>query len=243
MARPRAKAAARSHTTRALLLRRVSYGESDLVVTLFTEALGRVSALARGARRSQKRFGGSLEPMHTLLVRLDESAGAELMALREASLETPRHHLVRDLDRMQAAGRALGWIRRAAPPRTPEPDAWRVIIELLDRLDDARDTRTPRLHLAELGLRLLAALGWGLDLELCVRCGRACEPGRAAMIDASRGGLVCRACGGARMVLDGAARARLASAAAAKTPGLSPEDVDTALGLVESALRTHMDIE
>ncbi len=243
MARPRATSAARSHTTRALLLRRVSYGESDLVVTLFTEALGRVSALARGARRSQKRFGGSLEPMHTLSVRIDERAGAELLALREATLETPRHHLVRDLDRMQAAGRALGWIRRAAPPRTPEPDAWRVLLELLDRLDDERDARAPRLHLAELGLRLLAALGWGLDLERCVRCGKPCEPGRAAMLDAARGGLVCRACGGARVQLDGAARARLASAAAGQNPGLSAEDADTALALVEVALREHMDIE
>ncbi len=243
MARPRATSAARPHTTRALLLRRVSYGESDLVVTLFTEALGRVSALARGARRSQKRFGGSLEPMHTLILRMDERAGAELLALREASLETPRHHLVRDLDRMQAAGRALGWIRRAAPPRTPEPEAWRVIIELLDRLDDESDARTPKLHLAELGLRLLAALGWGLDLQRCVRCGRACESGRAAMIDATRGGLVCRACGGARVQLDGAVRARLASAAAGKIPGLSAEDANVALGLVEAALRAHMDIE
>lgn len=243
MARPRATSAARQHTTRALLVRRVSYGESDLVVTLFTESLGRVSALARGARRSQKRFGGSLEPMHTLVVRLDERAGAELLALREASLETPRHHLVRDLDRMQAAGRALGWIRRAAPPRTPEPGAWRVLIELMDRLDDEHDPRPPRLHLAELGLRLLAALGWGLDLERCVRCGKPCEKGRAAMIDAARGGLVCRACGGARVQLDGAARERLASAAAGQPPGLSPEDADTALSLVEDALRVHMDIE
>lgn len=243
MARPRATSRARSHTTRALLLRRVSYGESDLVVTLFTESLGRVSALARGARRSQKRFGGSLEPMHTLLVRFDERASAELVALREASLETPRHHLVRDLDRMQAAGRALGWIRRAAPPRTPEPEAWRVLVELLDRLDDERDARSPRLHLAELGLRLLAALGWGLDLERCVRCGRPCEPGRAAMIDAARGGLICRACGGARVLCDGPTRERLASAAAGKAPGLSAEDADIALGLVEDALRAHMDIE
>ena len=124
MGRPRATTAARAHTTRALLLRRVSYGESDLVVTLFTESLGRISALARGARRSQKRFGGALEPMHTLVVRVDERAGAELLALREASLDKPRHQLVRDLDRMQAAGRALGWIRRAAPTRTPEPEVW-----------------------------------------------------------------------------------------------------------------------
>ncbi len=175
--------------------------------------------------------------MHTLGVRLDERAGAELMTLRESTLATPRRHLVADLDRMQAAGRALGWVRRAAPPRTPEPAAWRVVTGLLDRLDDRDDARSARLHLAEAGLLLLGALGWGIELERCVSCGRACEEGRRAMVDASRGGLICRACGGARLLLDGARRARLARAA------LEPDDVDAALDLVERAFKAHMDIE
>ena len=108
-------------TTRALVLKRVAYGESDLVVTLLTEELGRVSALARGARASQKRFGGSLEPMHTLRVRLDDRPRAELSVLRESSIDVPRTRLAIDLDKMQAAGRALGWVRRAAPPRSGGP--------------------------------------------------------------------------------------------------------------------------
>ena len=41
--------------TRALLLKQVDTGESDRVVTLLTEDLGKVSAIARGARRSRKR--------------------------------------------------------------------------------------------------------------------------------------------------------------------------------------------
>ena len=46
--------------TRAVLLRQVDTGESDRVVTLLTEELGKVSAIARGARKSRKRFGAAL---------------------------------------------------------------------------------------------------------------------------------------------------------------------------------------
>lgn len=220
-----------------MLLRRVAYGESDLVVTLLTESHGRVSALARGARRSAKRFGGALESMHMLRVRLEERPRAELMTLAESALAQARRRLTGELERMEVAGRALGWVRRAAPPRTPEPEVWRITSELLERLDDPGDARSPRLHLAEAGLRLLGALGWGLELERCVGCGRACEPGRRAMLDARRGGLVCRACGGARLLVDGARRARLAA------PALEAEDVELALELVEQALKVHGDIE
>jgi DNA repair protein RecO (recombination protein O) len=242
VARARAFAAARTETTRALLLRRVDYAESDLVITLFTEQLGRISALARGARKSQRRFGGAIEPMHTLGMRLDERSGAELLTLREASIEIARRRLVGDLDRMTAAGRALGWLRRAAPARTPEPEVWRVISDLLDRLDDGADALPPRLHLGEVGLRLLLAFGWGMDFERCVRCGKSCEPDRPALLDPARGGLVCRACGGARLRLEGGVRDRLARAARGEAR-IDPTDVDTALAIAESALKAHAGVE
>jgi DNA repair protein RecO (recombination protein O) len=53
------------------------------------------------------------------------------------------------------------------------------------------------------------------------------------MIDPARGGLVCRACGGARLRISGAARGRIASGS------IAPGDVDLALDLVERALSAH----
>ena len=229
----------RTHETRALLLRRVDYGESDLILGLFTEKLGRVSALARGARRSMKRFGGSLEAMHTLSIRCDDPAHGDLMMLREARIAVPRTTLASDLDRMQAAGRALSWVRRVAPPRIPEPDVWRVLENLLDRLSTRLDPRSPSLHLASAGLALLAAFGWGLELSHCVRCGRPCPTSAPALLDAAHGGLVCRACGGGRTRLEADVRGRLAHAAAGVDEALEESDTELALDLVDQAMRAH----
>ena len=228
----RGRTSHRAHRTLALLLRRVEHGEADLVVWFFTRTLGRMSALARGARKSTRRFGGTLEPFHTLRVDVDEPSSGDLFLLREAALESPRVTLTSNLDRMDAAGRALAWVRTAAPPRTAEPEVWKEITALLDRLND--DTQVnARLVLAEQGLRLLVAFGWGLDLERCVKCGKPCEKGRSAFVDPVRGGLVCRSCGSARIKLNGATRERLA------TLSLVPEDVDVALDLVERTLKAH----
>jgi DNA repair protein RecO (recombination protein O) len=228
--------------TRALLLRRVAYGESDLIITVLTERIGLVSALARGARRSQRRFAGALEPMHTLRMALDERPTSDLYVLREASIDQPRYQLTARLDALDAAGRALAWLRRALVPKMPEPGTWNAILHLFDRLDTPSEPR-PRLLLAEFGLALLSALGWGLDFEHCVRCGKPCEAGRAAFVDAARGGLVCRACGGARLRLDAPLRTRLAELARGGEINLLEEDADTALELVEAALRAHVGTE
>jgi DNA repair protein RecO (recombination protein O) len=236
----RARSHESAHTTRALLLKRVEYGDADLVLTLFTEKLGRVSALARSARRSQRRFGGALEPLHTLELRLEDRPRNELSLLREARIVTARPALTESLERMKAAGRALGWIRSAAPAHTPEPELWAVIEGLLDELARRKDPVSPGLALAASGLAMLGALGWGLDLERCVRCGKPCPKEGAALVDAVRGGLVCRSCGGARQRLDAAVRERLGRAALSGDPRtLEPGDDEIALGLVEGVLSAH----
>jgi DNA repair protein RecO (recombination protein O) len=239
----RAVASQTGFRTRALLLRRVAYADSDLILTLLTEELGRVSALARGARRSQRRFGGALEPIHTLRVALDERSTSELYILREASIDTPRHFLTSNLEALDAAGRALGWLRQAFVPRTPEPLAWASVTLLLNRLDRSEDDGRARIHLAEFGIRLLAALGWGLDFERCVRCGKTCEAEQSAFVDAACGGLICRACGGARLRLESVVRKRLVGLHASAAAELLETDVDVALNLVEAALRTHLGAE
>jgi DNA repair protein RecO (recombination protein O) len=226
-----------------LVLGKVDYGESDQVVTLFTDRLGRVSALARGARRSQRRFGGALEAMHTLKLELAERRASELMVLREASLEVARMRLVSNLALLEAAGRALSWIRKGAPGRTSDRNTFASLTTLLDRLNDPQAMAQPAQILGEFSLHLLSTLGFGLDFRCCVRCGRRAREGQAAMIDPERGGLLCRSCGGARVKLDGARRARLARAGDGEVGVLFETDTSDAIELGERALHAHLGIE
>jgi DNA repair protein RecO (recombination protein O) len=68
-------------TTPAILLRAVDYGESDRVTTLLGRTTGCVSAIARGARKSQRRFGGGLGLCNLGDAVLRERGGAELLTL------------------------------------------------------------------------------------------------------------------------------------------------------------------
>jgi DNA repair protein RecO (recombination protein O) len=221
----------------------VPYGESDAVVSFFTEQLGKVSAMARGARKSTRRFAAALEPMHTLRVTLDERPGAELLHLREGSVIRARARLIGDLNRMQAAGQALRWVRAGSPTRTPEPEVWAELEVLLDRLDDPTDPLPAETHLAASGLRLLRNLGYGLELDACVRCGKRCDPARSAYVASALGGLICQACGGgqstAHHLIDAETRQRLWAAARGRDAALEPRDTALALRLVDEALEAH----
>lgn len=245
--------ATQHHDTLALVLRRTPYGEADLVVTLFTRELGRVSALARAARKSQRRFSG-LEPLHTLSVQLDAAAGASLLRLVDARIVTPRPHLLENGRALDAAGKLTSWIRKASPENIPEPELWQLALGGLDELEaSARALQapaeekarvpSPALTLASYGLRLLVACGFRLELERCVQSGVHCPPGKAAMIDPERGGLVSSAQGGAPFKVDGATRGRLIAAQDGEAGALLEADAELARELVERCLRAHAGLE
>jgi DNA repair protein RecO (recombination protein O) len=203
--------------------------------------------MARGARKSKRRFLAALEPMHTVRVTLDERPSAELLGLREAVVITPRARILGDLDRMNAAGQALRWARGGSPNRTREIEVWGELESLLDRLDDRADPLPPGTHLAATGLRLLRHFGYGLELDACVRCGRACDAARPAYVDAGAGGLVCQACGGGHgphhHLVDAATRQRLSAAAAGRDAALRPDDTAVARRLVDEALAGHAGLD
>jgi DNA repair protein RecO (recombination protein O) len=250
-----ARRATQRHDSLAMVLRRTEYGEADLVVSLFTQKLGRISALARSARKSQRRFGGQLEPLHTLGVVLDAAPGASLLRLLEAHIVTPRPHLLEVGAALDAAGKLSSWIRKVTPENIPEPELWELAILGLDELENAAravrngaadsDSRVPStaLTLASYGLRLLVACGFRLELERCVQSGVRCPPGKAAMIDPERGGLISSAHGGAPFKVDGATRARLIAAQDGVTGALEEADAELARELVERSLRAHAGLE
>jgi DNA repair protein RecO (recombination protein O) len=224
----------------ALLLRSVELGETDLVVTLFTETCGKLAAIVRGGRRGAHRFGGALEPFHTMHVGIDDR-GRELGTLREARIELVRASLVGTLEGVEAAGRCLRWARHLFPLRTPEPNGWRTVIALLDAIDAGAP---PGLELAAAALNLLTNAGYGLDFERCVRCGKPCPHGRAAAIDAARGGLICQACGGGRRVLTPNIRRLAFSLQRGERPVAHADanGVDVLVALAEEAMVAHADL-
>lgn len=93
-----------SHRERVIILRKVKYGESDLIIQCLTPQGARASYLARGALRSRKRFGGGvLEPTHYVEVQAKTAAAnsSHLVALDEATILDDFAELRKDYDRLE----------------------------------------------------------------------------------------------------------------------------------------------
>jgi DNA repair protein RecO (recombination protein O) len=204
--------------TQAIVLRRVVYAEADLIVTLLGSDTGRVSALARGARKSSRRFAGGLGMAATGEARLRDRAGAELMALESFDARDDRAGLGTDLAKTAHAAYAIELCDRLCPPRQPEKAVFAWLDEFLVQLN-AGSATAERLRIFELGL--LRGLGIGPSLDRCVVCGRGNLGGEDVRWQPDRGGVICRNCpwhgdllsGSTRQALERLAQTRLADAA------------------------------
>ncbi len=74
----------------AIVLRVYPLRESDLLVTLFTRAEGKVKGVARAAMKSKRRFGGALEPLTYVRAFYDDRERQELARLDSCEvIESP----------------------------------------------------------------------------------------------------------------------------------------------------------
>jgi DNA repair protein RecO (recombination protein O) len=221
-----------SLTSSAIVLRAINYGEADRIVTLLGRETGRLSALARGARKSQRRFPGGLGLCTVGIASLRERPGAELLTLE--GFEITRNHasLGTDVACMAHGAYAAEVVSKLCAPRQVEAAVYDQLITFLDLLD-REGASAERLRVLELGL--LTALGFGPVLDTCAACGGERFLGRPSAEvsfrwDPDRGGAVCVACaraGGGRPMAPGVRETLLrlsatSLAAAAQAP-LAPD--------------------
>lgn len=228
---------AASFTTAALTLRSVPYGESDKILTLFTRDRGKLGAIARSAQRSQKRFGGALEPFALLQVALVARAGADLMRLERAEVSRPNAGIATELVRMGQAATALELARELLPPEQPEPALFDALTAFLASLDHEGASTE---GLVAFELAALEHAGLAPRLTECGVCGKPLPAGKAARFDPRRGGIVCRADGGGPVTLSGRAVEALAQLARGQLTPLPAKEARAVAEALRSLTEWHL---
>lgn len=146
----------------ALILGLVPYGESDLVVRLFGRERGRVSAFARGARSSKRRFSGGLSPLSFGRALLRPRRGAELLSLEAFEPDGRFFGLSEEPGRYGRAAYLAEVTERLVPEEEPVPALFDLLLTALARLSSgAADARLLRGY----ELKLLEETGYLPDLS------------------------------------------------------------------------------
>ncbi len=159
----------------AIVLRSYPLREADLLVTFFTRAEGKLRGVARAAKKSKKRFGGSLEPCTYVLLHYADREPRDLARLDSCEvLHSPMSEQV-DYPRAAALGHVAEVLDELLPEREAHDDVFRLAVNVLAHLR-AGAIWQPITYFDLWMVRLTGLLP---ELSLCSRCGDALNGSRA----------------------------------------------------------------
>jgi len=72
--------------TKAIILKKQNYSDTSLIVSLYTEEEGRLSAIAKGARKSKSNVGTVLDPLNLVDIILYYKKNREVQLISSADL-------------------------------------------------------------------------------------------------------------------------------------------------------------
>ena len=136
----------------------------DRVVTLLTPELGRIPTYARGAARSQKRFGAHVEPMSHVDAEIQPRTSSQMYGLRRSSARNGFPTLKSDLVRLSLATTMVETVMHLVPEHGNEPGVFPLVLRALTHLNHPETVGTEDL-LALFEVRLLLIAGLLPELE------------------------------------------------------------------------------
>lgn len=176
----------------ALVIRVVDFSETSCVVTLFTREFGKVSALAKGARRLKGPFESALDLLSRIRIVFLRKSSEALDLLTEAKLEQRFRSPGRDLSRLYGAYYVAELLNDLTHDDDPHADLYDAAIAALDELSGESTSSGDAILRWELAaLRILGHLP---ALDACVECGQDVAAGRRTAFGLAVGGVLCDAC-------------------------------------------------
>jgi DNA repair protein RecO (recombination protein O) len=183
--------------TQAIVLRTTAYGDSDQIVTFFTREYGKIKGIAKGARRSRKRFVNALEPFCCSEINFSRRNPEHLDFIDACDVFSHFPDIRNNLEKTLIASYMIELIDQFTPEHKKSETSFNLLYDFLVLLEK-KPLSFALLRLFE--IRLLKISGYDPVLDRCLACGKPLTDTLKYRFDLAKGGIVC---GGCRQEADG----------------------------------------
>lgn len=195
-----------SKKTEAIILGTKDFGESDLVVTVFSSLYGTLKGVAKGARRSSKRFVNSLSIFSLVNLEFTERRGGDLVWLDSCELIDGFPAIRSDYNLLLKASYMVELTETLFPLNVQSPEMFQSLRFALGSISNKLNTEETMIIFQ---LRAMKIGGFGINVSKCIHCGRSYKGEGRALFHPPSGSIACLSC----------------EKESALTPGMDPETV------------------
>lgn len=229
-----------THTSSAIIMRVKEFGESDLLVTFFTKDNGRLKGIAKGARKSRKRFVNCLDIFSLVNLEYGRKRNKDLHFIHSGRLLDAYPGLRSDFSTLSKASFIIELTEILFPWELPDENIFEILKSSFRMLDKGEET-----DLIPFIFEIIAMSrgGYRIDLEKCCLCGRVYKGEGIAVFKPEKGGIACTRCQQVTAVTPGMSpgTVNMTRLAQAKPPGIFEKinSTDEVIDELRSVLKLH----
>jgi DNA repair protein RecO (recombination protein O) len=176
-------------TTQAFILKKTVYKEADYIISFYTFDFGKISCIARNAKKSTKRFGGRLEPFLNLKIKFKPGI-KHIKYLEDCNIINSYADIMNDLDRYKWGSFVLEYIENLSEAEEPNQGLFDLLQKSLEHINEKQDiiNMIPRFQ-----YKALRCVGLTPELTRCFKCGK--DVPDVGYLSIRQGGIACIECG------------------------------------------------
>jgi len=176
------------------VLRKVDFGDYDLVITFFTLQEGKITAIAKSAKKSTKRFAGILELFSVLNVVYSTGRRKGLPVLQEATLKYPFSSIRTSMLKTAYASYWAQLINEWMESGQKQVEIYELFQYMLRKLDSCQTSEAALSILFQ--MKFITLSGLAPNLGQCSVCHIEVEKLKETRVqfDFAKGGILCDGC-------------------------------------------------
>ncbi|KJR42964.1 DNA repair protein RecO [Candidatus Magnetoovum chiemensis] len=184
-----------SFSTDAILLRRVEYGDHDLIISYFTRSMGKLSVIAKNAKKSVRRFAGALDPFISMNIECSyPKRKGNLSILNSVDIENPFANIRTSAAKTGYASYWLEMINLWMEEGKREEPLYNLTFDVLKSLNENNIPMEVLSLVFQIGFMKIS--GFSPDLLDCAECGISIDniEQKKIIFDILSGRIICDKC-------------------------------------------------
>ncbi|TFB08112.1 DNA repair protein RecO [Candidatus Atribacteria bacterium MT.SAG.1] len=177
------------YKTEGIVLKSMEYEEADKIVTIYTKNYGKITAIAKGVRKTKSKFGSSLEILTHSIFLIYKGRNIDIVSqteILESFFSTSK-----EVSKFAFAANCVEIVNKLTEEREININLFNLLKEVLHYL---RETNDPKLLALSFKWQTMSILGYKPSLIHCCRCNKSVEGQEEMYFNTREGGLMCKNC-------------------------------------------------
>jgi DNA repair protein RecO (recombination protein O) len=176
--------------TEAVVLSKINYGDTSLIISVYTEMFGKISVIIKGGRNPKSRFGMIADTLNHVQLVIYKKDNRELQLLSNIDLLSHYPRIREDIGKTQYALAITELVKKLTVENESNKKLFKGLIKILLLIDSGKEH--PGILHGRFYLFFLSELGYALQVTKCGICAN--EIGKRSGGFSQETGFVCVNC-------------------------------------------------